>query len=716
MRKEEYEPFFMSMVLMSVFVLLVNIYYYEYPVFLRLGLRSGISDKIMLSLRSDGIFSSYLITKTVSLFFIIMSSLVRSGKGKAADWRTVGITGGTGLFLFAFPPVLGILYTLLTITGYILCAFAATMIGRHMKLNWDTLNDVNETFEQCEDKIETDDSINIPTRYQYKGKMHNGWINVVNPFRATMILGTPGSGKSFSVYNPFIEQMISKGYTMFVYDYKYPDLTEVVYNELIRNTDKYPKTPEFHIINFNDPRYSNRCNPLHRRYITDQAASAEVADIIMKNVNPSIAEKEDFFSMSAKVYIDSLIWFLRIYEDGRYCTFPHLIELMGQDHEVVFDILQQYTDIEVKIRPFANALNKGAQDQLQGQIASAQIPLNKFASPELYWVLSGDDFPLDINNPDHPMILCVGNNPDYQAIYGTTLALYTSRMFKLINHKGKRPCGVLLDELPTIFIKGLDNLIATARSNKVAIVLGAQDKSQLVRDYTQKEADVIFNTVGNIFAGQVNGKTAEDLSKSFGKEFREQQSETTGSDSESTNTSYHQEDIMPVSRIETLSQGVFLGKVADNNATKIERKLFCGEIQIDMDRYRRKQEEKQPLPMMTDFGDADIENNVRRLGEQVIRQDIKRRLMDREHAMGRFPSSEDLKEEIDQEFKALSSDEAEEIIRKASSDKCQENVNRMVRENFEKIKQEVWNIIVTENEKLPFPHDFSRIKGVGEEE
>ena len=289
-------------------------------------------------------------------------------------------------------------------------------------------------------------------------------------------------------------------------------------------------------------------------------------------------------------------------------------------------------------------------------------------------------------------------------------------MFKLINHKGKRPCGVLLDELPTIFIKGLDNLIATARSNKVAIVLGAQDKSQLVRDYTQKEADVIFNTVGNIFAGQVNGKTAEDLSKSFGKEFREQQSETTGPDSESTNTSYHQEDIMPVSRIETLSQGVFLGKVADNNNTKIERKLFCGEIQIDMDRYRRKQEEKQPLPMMTDFGDVDIENNVRRLGEQVIRQDIKRRLMDREHAMGRFPSSEDLKEEIDQEFKALSSDEAEEIIRKASSDKCQENVNRMVRENFEKIKQEVWNIIVTENEKLPFPHDLSRTKGVGEEE
>ena len=445
MRKQEYEPYFMCMVLVSVVILAVNIYYYEYPLFMSLGLRSDISDRVMLSFRSHGFFSSYLKTKLLSLALIVMSNIVRSGKGKPANWRTVALTGAGGLLLFLFPPVVGIVYTLLSLSGFSLVAYSVAMIGRHLSLNWDRLNDVNETFEQCDEKIETKDSINIPTRYQYKGVIHNGWINVVNPFRATMILGTPGSGKSFSVYNPFIEQMIAKGYTMFIYDYKYPDLTEVVYNDLLHSIDSYPVVPEFHIINFNDPRYSERCNPIHPRYITDQAATAEVAEIIMKNVNPNTAEKEDFFSMSAKVYVDSLVWFLRIYEDGRYCSFPHLIELMGQDYEVVFDILQQYQDIEVKIRPFANALNSGAQDQLQGQIASAQIPLNKFASPEIYWVLSGDDFSLDINDPEHPKILCVGNNPDYQAIYGTTLALYTSRMFKLINHKGKRPCGVLLD-------------------------------------------------------------------------------------------------------------------------------------------------------------------------------------------------------------------------------------------------------------------------------
>ena len=578
MRKQEYEPYFMCMVLVSVVILAVNIYYYEYPLFMSLGLRSDISDRVMLSFRSHGFFSSYLKTKLLSLALIVMSNIVRSGKGKPANWRTVALTGAGGLLLFLFPPVVGIVYTLLSLSGFALVAYSVAMIGRHLSLNWDRLNDVNETFEQCDEKIETKDSINIPTRYQYKGVIHNGWINVVNPFRATMILGTPGSGKSFSVYNPFIEQMIGKGYTMFIYDYKYPDLTEVVYNDLLNSIDSYPVVPEFHIINFNDPRYSERCNPIHPRYITDQAATAEVAEIIMKNVNPNTAEKEDFFSMSAKVYVDSLVWFLRIYEGGRYCSFPHLIELMGQDYEVVFDILQQYQDIEVKIRPFANALNSGAQDQLQGQIASATIPISRFASPDLYWVLSGDDFSMDINDPEHPKIICVGNNPDRQEIYGTTLALYVSRLCKTINKPGKLHSGVLLDELPTIFVKGLDNLVNTARSNKVAVVLGAQDKSQLVRDYGQKNSDVVFNTVGNIFAGQVNGKTAVDLSRSFGREFRERTSQNVSTDSESENRSLQLEDRLPVHRIETLSPGYFCGKVQDSNEKTNDFKFFCGKI------------------------------------------------------------------------------------------------------------------------------------------
>ena len=324
--------------------------------------------------------------------------------------------------------------------------------------------------------------------------------------------------------------------------------------------------------------------------------------------------------MSAKTYLDALIWFLKLYEGGRYCTFPHVIELMAQDYKKVFSILASYPELEAKIKPFSNALEGGAQDQLQGQIASSQIPLSKFVSRSLYWVLTGNDFSLDINDPAHPKILCVGNDPDRQAVYGTTLALFTSRMFKLINHKGKRKCGVLLDELPTIYLKGIDNLIATSRSNKVAIVLGAQDKSQLRRDYGDKESEVIFNTVGNVFSGQVTGKTAEELSKSFGKEFRRRESETRGIDQESVNVSFQHEELLPLSTIETLSQGVFFGKVADNNDTKIKDKFFCGEIQRNLRKLKRRQKKWKSLPVLTEFELETLDYVGQKLSEKRLAQ------------------------------------------------------------------------------------------------
>ena len=450
-----------------------------------------------------------------------------------------------------------------------------------------------------------------------------------------------------------------------------------------------PSAPRFYVINFKDPRYSNRCNPIHARYLSDPADSAEVAEIIMKNVAPNSVEKEDFFSMSAKVYLDAIIWYLKIYKGGMYCSFPHVIELMAQDYKKVFAIMSTYPELETKIKPFKTALEAGAQDQLQGQIASAQIPLNKMASPSLYWVLSGDDFTLDINDPEHPKILCVGNDPDRQSIYGTTLALFTSRMFKLINHKGKRKCGVLLDELPTIFIKGLDTIIATARSNKVAVVAGAQDKSQLIRDYTEKEANVIFNTVGNVFSGQVNGKTAEDLNKSFGREKRIQESQTMNIDSESLQKSFHDEELMPIRKIETLTQGYFFGKVADNNSTPIAKKLFCGEIQIEASRFPGKVTEK--LPVMTDFGEDEIRNliNEPSMKERLIREHCVK-------SLNEVGYDGDLNEAADQMALALDASEIKKILDAAAQEMLNNKVARLVEENFLKIRQDVENIIKDE--------------------
>jgi hypothetical protein len=362
---------------------------------------------------------------------------------------------------------------------------------------------------------------------------------------------------------------------------------------------------------------------------------------------------------------------------------------MAQDYKKVFSILSRYPELEAKIKPFANALEGGAQDQLQGQIASAQIPLNKFVSPSLYWVLTGDDFTLDINDPKHPKILCVGNDPDRQAIYGTTLALFTSRMFKLINHKGKRKCGVLLDELPTIFLKGLDNLIATARSNLVAIVLGAQDKSQLKRDYGEKESEVIFNTVGNIFAGQVNGKTAEDLSKSFGKEFRKRESQTRGIEQDSVNISFQHEELLPLSTIETLSQGVFFGKVADNNDMKIKEKFFCGEIQRDLDELKKKRKRWQGIPKFTDFGEENARNSVNEDPDGALLDyfvsDLRKGVV--------VYDAEALKEEAARLRDSLTEAERDEILETIAKDKAEKVVRDIIESNFKRIQAEVKGII-----------------------
>ena len=706
--KQEYEKIYFFLVISSYVILTINLFYYAQPVFSASGLTHPALLKIMLGLREGGIFRTPLRTKAWAFLLMVISHAVRSGKGKQVNWWLVGAFFVVGLVLYAVRPRTAATYMVTTVTGFVMCAWAVAMVSRNLHSFRRADNDVNETFEQCDELISTPDSINIPTKYQYKKKIHNGWINVVNPFRATMVLGVPGSGKSYSVYNPFIEQMVEKGFSMFVYDYKFPDLTEVVYNETLRKyhmrknpeygkvagAPEYvpdPSAPKFYVINFKDPRYSNRCNPIHPSYIQDPADSAEIADIVMKNVAPGTVEKEDFFAMSAKVYLDAIIYFLSIYEDGRYCTFPHVIELMSIDYKKIFSILSQYPQLETKIKPFASALEAGAQDQLQGQIASATIPLNKMASPALYWVLSGDDFRLDLNDPDDPKTICIGNDPDRQQIYGTTLSLFTSRMFKLINHKGKRKCGVLLDELPTIFIKGLDNLIATARSNKVAIVIGAQDKSQLIRDYSQKEADVIFNTVGNIFSGQVNGKTAEDLNKSFGREFREQQSQTQNIDSESISISYHQEELMPISKIETLTQGYFFGKVADNNDTPIEKKFFCGEIQIDNERQKELRKTNKKLPRMTDFGEGEVYASVH---EPMLRNGILRSWAVAEIIKeGIIEDGDSMERRVEAMIGSLTEKEIEKILSAEAERQIADLIQETIENNFTQIRQDVQDIV-----------------------
>ena len=624
----------------SVIFLLVNCYWFCYEAFHVWGFTLGIIDKILMNFqRTTGLFSSILWTKLFCVVFLALSCLGTKGvKEEKITWPkiwTVLFSGFVFFFLNWWLLALPIgkvgaatLYIFTLSVGYICLLMVGVWMSRLLKNNLmdDVFNTENESFMQETRLMENEYSVNLPTRFYYKKKWNKGWINVVNPFRASMVLGTPGSGKSYAIVNNYIKQQIEKGFAMYIYDYKFPDLSEIAYNHLLHHLDAYKVKPQFYVINFDDPRKSHRCNPINPAFMTDISDAYESAYTIMLNLNRSWIQKQgDFFVESPIILLAAIIWFLKIYEDGKYCTFPHAIEFLNRPYAQIFPILTSYDELANYLSPFMDAWEGGAQDQLQGQIASAKIPLSRMISPALYWVMTGDDFSLDINNPNEPKVLVVGNNPDRQNIYSAALGLYNSRIVKLINKKKQLKSSVIIDELPTIYFRGLDNLIATARSNKVAVCLGFQDFSQLTRDYGDKESKVIQNTVGNVFSGQVVGETAKTLSERFGKVLQQRQSMTINRNDKSTSISTQMDSLIPASKISNLTQGMFVGAVSDNFDERIEQKIFHAEIVVDSAKVSAEMKAYQPIPVINIFQNENSSDNLKEAIEanyKRIKQDI----------------------------------------------------------------------------------------------
>ncbi|WP_293303151.1 conjugal transfer protein MobC [Pedobacter sp. UBA4863] len=617
----------------SILLVLMHLYWFCYGFFLERGWTLEVINKILGNFqRTAGLFSHTFYTKVFAIVLLALSCLGTKGvKNEKITWSKIYLALGIGFVLFflntpllKLPVALATFFYILTIgLGYIALMMAGVWISRLLKNNLmdDVFNMENESFMQETKLMENEYSVNLPTKFYYKGKWNNGWINIVNPFRATIVLGTPGSGKSYAIVNNYIKQQIEKGFSMYIYDFKFDDLSTIAYNHLLKHRDKYKVQPKFYVINFDDPRKSHRCNPLNPDFMTDISDAYEAAYTIMLNLNRSWIQKQgDFFVESPIILLAAIIWYLKIYEDGKYCTFPHAIELLNKKYSDVFTILTSYPDLENYLSPFMDAWQSGAQDQLQGQIASAKIPLSRMISPQLYWVMTGDDFTLDINNPKEPKILCVGNNPDRQNIYSAALGLYNSRIVKLINKKGQLKSSVIIDELPTIYFRGLDNLIATARSNKVAVCLGFQDFSQLIRDYGDKEAKVIQNTVGNIFSGQVVGETAKSLSERFGKVLQKRQSISINRNDTSTSISTQLDSLIPASKISTLTQGMFVGSISDNFDERIEQKIFHAEIVVDNEKVAAETKAYQQIPQILSFVDEQGEDNMKEQIENNYRQ------------------------------------------------------------------------------------------------
>ena len=634
----------------SIILAIMNVYWYCYEAMRMWGVTIGVVDRILINFnRTGGLFHSILYTKLFSLLLLALSCLGTKGvKAEKMSWNRISTVLVVGFCLFFLNwwilllPISNLgnatLYIFTMTAGYICLLMGGLWMSRLLKHNLmeDVFNNENESFMQETKLMENEYSVNLPTRFYYKKKWQRGWINVVNPFRATIVLGTPGSGKSFAVVNNYIKQQIEKGYSMYIYDFKFSDLSTIAYNHMMNHQNGYKVKPQFYVINFDDPRRSHRCNPIHPDFMSDISDAYESAYTIMLNLNKTWVQKQgDFFVESPIILFAAIIWYLRIYKNGKYCTFPHAIELLNRRYEDVFPILTSYPELENYLSPFMDAWQGGAMEQLAGQIASAKIPLSRMISPQLYWVMSASEFTLDINNPEEPKILCVGNNPDRQNIYGAALGLYNSRIVKLINKKGMLKSSVIIDELPTIYFKGLDNLIATARSNKVAVCLGFQDFSQLVRDYGDKEAKVVMNTVGNIFSGQVVGETAKTLSERFGKVLQKRQSISINRQDVSTSINTQMDALIPPSKISGLTQGMFVGSVSDNFNERIEQKIFHCEIVVDAEKVKREEKAYKKIPVITDFTDEDgndhmketVQANYRRIKEevkQIVQEELER--------------------------------------------------------------------------------------------
>jgi hypothetical protein len=616
--------------LISICILCIHCYYFCYGAFLQWHINSEFTDRLLFNIKSTGLLNSPIKSKLFALVFLLISLIgARGKKEEKIRPKTIVayfILGFTFYFLSLFLFAAGLemkagatLYIVLSILGFLFILKGGTLFSRiiHQSFNkGDVFNKDAESFPQEERYLNNEYSINLPAQYALQGKRRKSWINIINPFRGLLVLGSPGSGKSYFVIRHVLTQHLKKGFAVFLYDFKFDDLSVIAYNHYKKNHKDIK--PGFFIINFDDLSRTHRCNPLDPSALIDLTDATESARTILLGLNREwIRRQGDFFVESSINFVTAIIWFLRRYRDGEFCTLPHVIELMQVEYDHLFSILRAQKEIEVLINPFITAYLNDAMEQLEGQVASAKVAMARLSSPQLYYVLTGNDFTLDINNAGEPKVVCMGNNPQKQQIYGAVLSLYIARLIKLVNKKGGVKSSLIFDEFPTIYLNNMDSLIATARSNKVATTLGIQDFSQLKKDYGKDAADVIMNISGNIISGQVTGETAKQLSERFGKILQDRTSFSINRNDTSISRSKQLETAIPPSKISSLSSGAFVGMVADNPDQKIELKAFYGNIINDHQALKTEEENYKPIPVIRNINSSIIQNNYLQVKQDI---------------------------------------------------------------------------------------------------
>lgn len=520
------------------------------------------------------------------------------------------------------------IYMAPSLYGVMMMNVALDNISKYFKdgLIKDKFNFENESFKQMENKDENRYSVNIPMRYYYRGKFRHGFVNIVNPFRGTFVVGTPGSGKTFSVIEPFIRQHSEKGFAMVVYDYKFPTLATKLYYQYRKNQhlDKVPEGCQFNIINFVNIEYSRRVNPIQQKYIPNLAAASETAETLLESLQKGKKDSggaDQFFQTSATNFLAACIYFFvnydkkpydedgnelvaeyktdketlhrkltgRVFKDntmqekvqpaywlGRYSDMPHVLSFLNHSYEEIFEVLKTGPEVYPLLASFVTAFQNKAMDQLEGMIGTLRVQISRLATKEAYWVFSGDDFDLKVSDPKHPSYLLIANDPDMESIIGALNAMILNRLVTRVNSgMGKNvPVSIIADELPTLYFHKIDRLIGTARSNKVAVTLGFQELPQLEADYGKTGMQKIITTNGNIIAGSARAKETLDwLSNDiFGKVVQMKKGVTIDRDKTSINYNENVDSLVPAAKISDLPTGWICGLTArDFTETKTGR-------------------------------------------------------------------------------------------------------------------------------------------------
>jgi hypothetical protein len=613
----------------SYLLLFVALYISQLPFFIEKGLYipefSAVTEKLM----RIKFLENTVLAKTVCLVFLVTTCIgTKARKDRDLKVSNIVIQVLIGLVMYWGSLLVfssSLVYLLLSFFGFVLLNIGFDNVSKLINVNLmkDRFNLENESFPQEQAYEGNEYSVNLETIYQYRKKQHEGWINVVNPFRGTIVIGTPGSGKSYSVVLPFIKQHLEKGFAMCVYDFKYPDLSQVTYNYFLKAKKEkaLPESAGFYVINFENISKSFRCNPLAPELMESPIDAFESSRTILYNLNREWIRKQgEFFAESAVSFFAAVIWFLKKYKKGEYCTLPHAIELLQLDYDDLFPILAREKDVENIINPFVNAHRRGASKQLEGQLGGLKIAIAKIISKEIYWICSGNDFSLDINNPKRPKVVCLANNPLRIEMYGAVLSLFITRMMKVINQRGQHKTSLIFDELPTIYFRGLDTLIATARSNKISTLAGLQTVDQLIRDYGKEQANAMLTNIGNVFAGQSIGETAKFIQGRMGKILQERQSININRNTQSSTISTQMDFLVPEGKIATLPQGYMVGQVADNFGQQVSQRNFNCLIDVDTAIIEKEEKQFKTIPDIYRFDHIDkvLENNRNKICNDIV--------------------------------------------------------------------------------------------------